>query len=150
MNARLQRQIVLAAAIAGCTGVLIGAFGAHGLDSALESLGYDQEWIEKRVDQFEVGVRYHLVHAVALLGLAPIVPLGPLIARWSARLMIAGLILFSGSLYLLVLTNTPVLGAITPLGGLAWIIGWAILAAMIRQRPNPDEHASERKSPTDS
>lgn len=137
MSAPLQRQLVLAAGIAGASGVLIGAFGAHGLDSLLESRGYDGELVVKRVDQFNVGVRYHLVHAVALLGLIPVAAIAPRITKISALLMIAGVLLFSGSLYLLVLTNTPVLGAITPLGGLSWIAAWIVLALAARSSGNP-------------
>jgi len=128
----LSRRILLVAAIAGASGVLIGAFGAHGLGSFLEGRGYDADLITKRSDQFEVGVRYHLIHAVALLGLSAI-PFGAAgvhyngLRRWVLRLFVAGLVLFSGSLYLLVITNASKLGMVTPLGGVAWIIGWLML-----------------------
>ncbi len=127
---RLKAQLVFAAAIAGASGVLIGAFGAHGLDSFLADRFPEPELIAKRLDQFDVGVRYHLIHAVALLALATVAPMARRLTQCSAWLMGAGLVLFSGSLYLLVLTNTPWLGAITPLGGLAWIIAWLVLAAV--------------------
>ena len=123
----LSRRILITAALAGASGVLLGAFGAHGLDELLASRGIADDLINKRVDQFNVGVRYHLVHAVSLLALAS-VPFGSsALRRWVARLFLLGLILFSGSLYLLVLTNTPVLGAITPIGGVAWIAAWVCL-----------------------
>ncbi|TWU07859.1 DUF423 domain-containing protein [Stieleria varia] len=126
---RLQARLIGAAGITGALGVLIGAFGAHGLEGYLVGMGLDAELIAKRMDQFDVGARYHLIHGVALLGLAVAAPIVPSLARWSAWLMLIGLVLFSGSLYILVATNTPWLGAITPLGGLSWIVGWAILAA---------------------
>ena len=131
----LPRRILICAAIAGATGVLLGAFGAHGLGSFLEGRGYDPELIAKRSDQFDVAVRYHLIHAGALLGLAalPFAPTGPkhqVLRRWVSILFLAGLVLFSGSLYLLVVTNTPKLGMVTPLGGIAWIVGWAMLIPM--------------------
>jgi len=63
-----------------------------------------------------------------LVGLAAVSDrIAPIASRWIGRLMIAGIVLFSGSLYLLVITDTPWLGAITPLGGLAWIIAWSAL-----------------------
>jgi len=125
---RLTSAIVATAAILGGLGVVIGAFGAHGLETSLADSGLAPDVVAKRLDQFDVGARYHLVHAVALLALAGL----PAISR-SARmaafgLMVAGIVLFSGSLYLLVVTNTPKLGAITPIGGVCWIIAWSIVA----------------------
>ncbi len=130
----LSRRIVVTAALCGAAGVLIGAFGAHGLDGFLESRGHSAELIRERLDVFDVGVRYHLVHAVALLALAGI-PIGSVAGRkWVARLMLLGLLLFSGSLYLLVITDTPVLGAITPLGGLCWVFAWLLLSVLAVRR----------------
>lgn len=123
----LARRILVAAGISGALGVILGSFGAHGLDSFLAGRGLDAELIGKRLDQFDTAVRYHLLHTAVLLALAA-VPLGsPTWRRWAFRLFLLGLILFSGSLYLLVLTNTPVLGAITPLGGVCWIAAWLTL-----------------------
>ncbi|PHQ36102.1 DUF423 domain-containing protein [Rhodopirellula bahusiensis] len=118
------RTGMIVAGLAGASAVGIGAFGAHGLPGFLEQSGLDPDTIARRVEQFETGARYHLAHAIVLLALA-IAPL-----RWSGwlrairALMVAGLVFFSGSLYLLVLTNTPVMGAITPIGGVCWIVGW--------------------------
>ena len=127
-ESRLVRQTLLAAGIAGALGVLIGAFGAHLLPEFLAGQGLDEALIRKRQSQFDVGARYHLVHAAALLALAA-VRCGPLsLRRWAAWLLIAGIVLFSGSLYLLVLTSTTWLGMITPLGGLAWIVAWTLIA----------------------
>ncbi|MEM9588157.1 MAG: DUF423 domain-containing protein [Planctomycetota bacterium] len=129
-----RRIILLAAAIAGALGVLLGAFGAHGLPDHL-STSYagvvDDDslprLIAKRVGQFDTGARYHLVHAVAMLavGCWPFRDGLPRIAAW---LMLAGILLFSGSLYALVLSNQTWLGAITPLGGLSWIVAWLMVA----------------------
>ncbi|MGI9474205.1 MAG: DUF423 domain-containing protein [Rubripirellula sp.] len=135
----LSRRILIVAAIAGASGVLVGAFGTHGLGAILESRGYDAELIAKRSDQFDVGVRYHLIHAVALLGLSavPFETSGKeTVRRWVLRLFVAGLLLFSGSLYLLVVTNTPKLGMVTPLGGLAWILAWLMLIPLAVRDPN--------------
>ena len=102
-------------------GVLLGAFGAHGLAQALES--------NKRVETWETAVLYHLVHGVALLvlGLFPIPPRGACIS------FIAGTVLFSGSLYVLSLTNITKLGIVTPFGGVAFLAGWGILVLRARE-----------------
>ncbi|MCJ7658550.1 MAG: DUF423 domain-containing protein [Anaerolineales bacterium] len=96
------------------------AFGAHGLKARLRP---------DRLETFETGVRYHIIHALALLAtgiLAALFPTSPFpaVAGW---LFIAGTLLFSGSLYLIVFTDKRWFGAITPLGGLAFIAGWVCL-----------------------
>lgn len=116
------------AGILGGLGVLIGAFGAHGLEEFLSNKGLAPELISKRIDQFDVGARYHLVHAVALLAIANSVLLSRKARLATFVFFTLGVFLFSGSLYLLVVTNTPWLGAITPLGGVSWIIAWATIA----------------------
>jgi len=129
----LSRHIAIAAAITGALGITIGAFGAHGLESLFESRGYDAAFAAKRSNQFEVGVRYHLLQSAMLLGLAAIPWGSQRWRRWSMRLSLIGQTLFCGSLYLLVLTNTPKLGAITPLGGLCLIFSWLMLLPMCRK-----------------
>lgn len=107
-------------ALAGFLGVALGAFGAHALKARLSA---DDLAI------FETAVRYHLVHAVALIALAALaqrIPAGAAsVAGWAFS---AGILIFSGSLYLLVLTGPRWLGAVTPLGGTALLVGWAALA----------------------
>jgi uncharacterized membrane protein YgdD (TMEM256/DUF423 family) len=108
-------------ALAGLLAVAFGAFGAHALRERLDDYA-------QRV--FETAVQYHFYHALALLAvglLAHYQPHSPLL-RASGWLFLLGLLLFSGSLYLLAITGTRWLGAITPLGGLAFIAGWACLA----------------------
>jgi len=113
------RMLLILTAIAGFSGVLAGTFGAHGLKSRL---------LPEMLDTFEVGVRYHLIHAVALLGLAAlrasvnrkwIVPVG-----W---LFFIGIIIFAGSLYALAITGEKWLGMVTPFGGQLFLIGWLII-----------------------
>ncbi len=88
-------------------------------------MGLTYEKYADRLDQFDVAARYHLVHAVMLLAM---IALPPSRCRSVAAVLVTvGIVLFSGSLYLLVLTNTPWLGAITPIGGVAWVIGWILL-----------------------
>ena len=107
-------------AISAGIGVAIGAFGAHGLENVISDAS--------RLETFETGARYQMYHALALLavGWAGTRWKSPLIsiAGW---LFLIGTLIFSGSLYLLVLTDTPILGAITPLGGVAFISGWIAL-----------------------
>jgi len=124
------RSILILAAVCGSLGVLIGAFGAHGLPNFLADKGLPEATILKRLDQFDVGARYHLIHAVALLALAAI-PLGSDVLRSRiAWMFVGGIVLFSGSLYLLVLINQPKFGAITPIGGVTWIVAWLFLTRL--------------------
>jgi uncharacterized membrane protein YgdD (TMEM256/DUF423 family) len=96
--------------------VALGAFGAHGLKATLQA--------HEMVSVWEKAVLYHFLHALTLLVLA----LHGIGARAPSFLFLAGVVLFSGSLYLLALTNVRWLGAITPLGGLCFLAGWAWLA----------------------
>ena len=118
------RTTLLAAGVLGATGVATGAFGAHALRDVLAERGMTIAW--------ETAVRYHLLHAVALLALAGVAARAPRAAMWAARLWIAGTILFSGSLYGLALGGPRWLGPITPLGGMALLGGWvAVMAAAL-------------------
>jgi uncharacterized membrane protein YgdD (TMEM256/DUF423 family) len=117
----MQKNFLLVAAILGFLGVALGAFGAHGLRSRLTP---------EMLAVFEIGVRYQMYHVFALLAVAAAIgSFGQVrllsIAGWS---FIAGTLIFSGSLYALALTGTGMFGAITPIGGLAFLIGWACLA----------------------
>ena len=96
--------------------VALGAFGAHGLRSTLEARGM--------LDVWNKAVFYQFMHAIALLVLA----LHGTINRGACLLLLFGIFLFSGSLYLLALTNYRWLGAVTPFGGLCFLAGWAWLA----------------------
>ena len=100
--------------------VLIGAFGAHALKARLTV---------ENMAVFQTGVQYHFYHAVGLilLGLIALqIPITPYL-RWSGWLMLVGIILFSGSLYALSITNIRWLGMITPFGGMTFIIAWLML-----------------------
>lgn len=109
-----------AGALAAGLGVVLGAFGAHGLKSRVEP---------ELLSVFETGVRYHIYHALALLavGLAASRWTSPLFGA-SGWLFVGGILIFSGSLYLMTFTGARWLGAVTPVGGLAFIAGWALLA----------------------
>ena len=110
---------VLGAVSAGMA-VLLGAFAAHGLRSRLTA---------DLLAVFEVGVRYQMYHALALLAVAWACTRWPGTAMVAAGwLFVAGTAVFSGTLYLLALTGERWLGAITPLGGIALVLGWLVLA----------------------
>jgi uncharacterized membrane protein YgdD (TMEM256/DUF423 family) len=107
-------------AVFGFLGVGLGAFAAHGLKERLSP---------EMLTIFETGVRYHLVHAVALFALGlGMDRLTPRLARTAGWLFVGGIVVFSGTLYLLAVTGIRWLGAVTPLGGTALLVGWALLA----------------------
>jgi uncharacterized membrane protein YgdD (TMEM256/DUF423 family) len=112
----MSRIALLRIAAAFCfVAVALGAFGAHALKATLQNSGM--------LDAWNKAVLYHLVHAVALLALA----LYGAGNRGAYLLLAAGILFFSGSLYTMALTNVRWLGAITPLGGLCFLAGWAWL-----------------------
>jgi uncharacterized membrane protein YgdD (TMEM256/DUF423 family) len=116
----VERRFFALGAMLAMIGVAAGAFGAHALKSRLAP---------DMLAVFEVGVRYQLVHALALLAVAWAITRWPgRTALYAGALFIAGIVLFSGSLYLLALTGERSLGAITPFGGVAFLAGWACLA----------------------
>jgi uncharacterized membrane protein YgdD (TMEM256/DUF423 family) len=116
---------LLAAGLFGLTGVALGAFGAHGLEEFLTARGTTHAW--------ESAARYQLFHAVALVAVAAWLrtATGAAAARvtWAARAWCVGIVLFSGSLYGLAAGGPRWLGPVTPLGGLALMVGWALLIA---------------------
>lgn len=116
------RTFLLLAAFFGFTGVGLGAFAAHGLKNRL-SADY--------LAIFHTGVTYQLVHALALLGVAVLAAQVPgRLVGWAGWAFALGIVLFSGSLYLLTLTGIGKLGIVTPLGGVCFLVGWALLGAV--------------------
>lgn len=119
-------RFILLASIFGGLGVALGAFGAHGLSAVLEANG--------RSETFRTGTLYHLIHAVALLGVAFVASqYESSLVMWAGYAFVAGIFLFSGSLYILSIFNIPIMGAIAPLGGTAYIIGWVLLGVVAWQ-----------------
>ncbi|WLH12439.1 DUF423 domain-containing protein [Pseudomonas hefeiensis] len=113
------RSFLMLAAFFGFTGVALGAFAAHGLKNRL-SADY--------LAIFHAGVTYQLVHTLALLGVALLATHIPgRIVTWAGISFVIGILLFSGSLYLLTMTGISKLGIITPFGGVAFLIGWLCL-----------------------
>jgi len=116
----VDRLFVVIGSLVALLGVAAGAFGAHGLKNRLTP---------DMLAVFETGVRYQLIHALALLAVAWAC------SRWPGRaasaagiLFLIGIVVFSGSLYLLALTGVRSFGAVTPVGGVAFLAGWACLA----------------------
>lgn len=114
-------RLIQIAALLGALAVGIGAFGAHGLAATLLETG--------RTDTFETGVKYHFYHSITMLVIAIWNYYKPetkylKVAFWS---FFTGILIFSGSLYTLSLTGINILGAITPLGGVAFILGWILI-----------------------
>ncbi|MEY8744679.1 DUF423 domain-containing protein [Bacillales bacterium AN1005] len=123
----MQRKWMMLGAILTMLSVAIGAFGAHIVKEHIDA---------KALATYETGVQYHMIHAVALLivGLTAGQLGESAKLRWSARLLLIGIIVFSGSLYVLSTTGIKILGAITPIGGVAFIAGWLLFALDVWQR----------------
>lgn len=120
------RWALVAAAISGVVAIGLGAFGAHAL-SALRD--------ERALAWFDTAARYHLLHSVALVAaaLAPAAGARRVPCVVACTLWLAGIVVFSGSLYAMALFDLPRLGAITPVGGAALIAGWAALGVAARR-----------------
>jgi len=121
----MTRIFIVLSGVLGFSAVALGAFGAHGLRSRLESLPDGV----KRLEWWNTAAHYHLIHALALALAAWLVHRGAgtsgSVAGWS---FVAGVALFSGSLYLMTITGQTKLGAITPIGGLLFLVGWGAVA----------------------
>jgi uncharacterized membrane protein YgdD (TMEM256/DUF423 family) len=116
-------------ALSGFVGVAAGAFGAHALRGRLDP---------DMVQVFETGVRYQILHALALMGIGlGVNRLTPRPAWAAGWLFVIGTVIFSGSLYALALSGVRVLGALTPFGGLALLTGWLALAVAAGNRRGP-------------
>ena len=117
----MQKAFLTIASLSGAIAVMIGAFGAHALKNMLESSGH--------FDTYETAVKYQFYHSLALLavGLA-MSQLHSKNFEYAGWAFIIGILLFCGSLYLLCFTGITKFGAITPIGGLAFIAGWLLLA----------------------
>jgi uncharacterized membrane protein YgdD (TMEM256/DUF423 family) len=117
MDAR--KALAVAGALIALATVL-GAFGAHALKAQLS---------QDKLAVYETAVRYHFFHALGLLAIGVLMrSMDGNLLRWSASLVLVGIILFSGSLYLLTFGAPRFLGVVTPLGGLALIVGWVMFA----------------------
>lgn len=117
------KVLLVTGCLFGFLGVAAGAFGAHALRDRLSS---------EMLDVWEIGVRYQIYHSLALLLIGLLGERTGLPGMWWAgAAMIIGVLLFSGSLYLLAWTGLRWLGAVTPLGGIAFLVGWTLLAWVV-------------------
>ncbi len=99
----------------------LGAFGAHGLQGKIT---------ERMLEIYQTSVQYHMIHAIGILIIALAADRfgHPTILAWAGWTMLLGIIFFSGSLYILSTSGVKILGAITPIGGILFMVGWALLA----------------------
>ncbi len=120
----MQKLFLLAGSIAMVLAVILGAFGAHALEERLSN---------EMLDIFTTGVTYHFYHAIGLLivGIVAYHLPDSNLLKWTGWLMISGILIFSGSLYVLSTSGVRWLGAITPIGGLCFIASWILLAITI-------------------
>jgi uncharacterized membrane protein YgdD (TMEM256/DUF423 family) len=119
----MSKTILMAGAVFLALAVLTGAFGAHALKDRLPA---------GMMQVYKTGVEYHFYHALGLLLVGVLSVQYPSSwINWSAGCLVAGLVLFSGSLYAMALTGIRVLGAVTPLGGLSFVAGWILLFVAI-------------------
>ena len=134
------KNYLIIVGVLGILAVSLGAFGAHTLASLVS---------EKSLSAFQTGVQYHFYHTLAILGITQLLPHSnqPNLLKKAIHAFIVGILLFSGSLYLLAMSNllvsgewNKIIGPLTPIGGIVFIIGWGILIyAGITETKNKDE-----------
>lgn len=125
----MRSLFLLLGAISAFTGVALGAFGAHGLKAVLSP---------ELLDVYKTGVNYQMWHALGLIGIALVQRQSPesKLIDWAGQLMFAGIVLFSGSLYLLAILNLKWLGMITPIGGVAFLVAWLLITLYAVKQPD--------------
>lgn len=120
------KLFIILGALNAAVAVGFGAFGAHGLEGRISA---------RLIEVYQTGVQYHIMHALGLLAIGMVAAHigGSALIAWAGWLLFAGIIIFSGSLYTMAFTGIGWLGAITPIGGTAFIAGWILLViAVIR------------------
>lgn len=128
----MNRLLTMLTALLSLTGVAFGAMGAHALKNAVSSLPDAAE----RIGWWETAARYHLIHALGLGLVAVLAAHVPgRLPRVAAACFVAGIALFSGSLYALALSGNRALGMVTPLGGLAFMLGWLLVGVAAQRLP---------------
>jgi len=125
----MRSLFLLLGAISAFTGVAMGAFGAHALKAVLSP---------EMLEVYKTGVNYQMWHALGLIGIAliPRQTQESQLILWAGHLMFAGIVLFSGSLYLLTILNLKWLGMITPLGGVAFLGAWLLITLYAVKQPD--------------
>jgi|ERR1035437_696331 uncharacterized membrane protein YgdD (TMEM256/DUF423 family) len=113
------KQTLSLAALSGMLAVALGAFGAHVLKGIISF---------EMLEVYKTGVQYQFYHTFALLAVGVLMYFNPSkVLKWSAYLFLAGIVLFSGSLYVLAISGIKAVGIITPFGGIVWIVAWLLL-----------------------
>lgn len=119
------KTVLSVAAISGLLAVALGAFGAHGLKSIISP---------EMLEVYKTGVQYQFYHTFALLAVGILMNFNQSnVLKWSATFFMIGMILFSGSLYVLAISGVKALGMITPFGGITWIAAWFLLIVHCRK-----------------
>jgi len=123
------KSVLLLAAISGLLAVIVGAFGAHILKGLISP---------EMLEVYKTGVQYHFYHTFALLAVGILMNFKHTKAlKWSAYLFIAGIVLFSGSLYMMAISGVKSFGLITPFGGTLWIVAWVLLMVHCKVLTSP-------------
>ncbi|PQO35564.1 DUF423 domain-containing protein [Blastopirellula marina] len=134
----MAKLVLVLAAICGLTGVAAGALGDHMLQAHLESQQITD--VDKPLERLQIGVRYQMFHATALLGVGALLlasDRGRGTAMFAALCFVAGVIAFSGTLYALAFTQNESLAMVVPFGGMAYLLGWAaLIVAGLQARPH--------------
>lgn len=114
------KVFLIIGAINAFLSIALGAFGAHGLEGKIS---------ERMMEVYRTGVQYHMMHSLGLIFVALLADrfAGTSLIQWAGWVMLAGIIIFSGSLYVLSMTGIGVFGAITPIGGFAFLISWLLI-----------------------
>ena len=134
----MKSAFLLLGALSALTGVGMGAFGAHGLKATLSP---------EMLTVYQTGVSYQMWHALGLIGIALIrqrVPESKLLS-WAGWLMFIGILLFSGSLYLLALLDLKWLGMITPIGGVSFITAWLLIVIFAAKKQHHSRYTHARR-----
>jgi len=119
------KTVLSVAAVSGLLAVALGAFGAHGLKSIISP---------EMLEVYKTGVQYQFYHTFALLAVGILMNFNSSKAlKWSATLFMIGIVLFSGSLYVMAISDVKALGIITPFGGITWIAAWILLFVHCRK-----------------
>lgn len=122
------KSILTIAAISGLLAVVLGAFGAHALKKMISP---------EMLEVYKTGVQYQFYHTFALLAVGVLMHFNTSKAlQWSGYLFVVGILLFSGSLYVMTITGIKALGIITPFGGTVWIVAWFLLMVHCRKLTN--------------
>jgi len=133
----MKSVFLLLASLSAMTGVGLGAFGAHGLKNVLSP---------ELLTVYQTGVTYQMWHALGLMGISLVHQQSPesKLINWAGWLMFIGIILFSGSLYLLVILNLKWIGIITPIGGVSFIMAWVLIAIFATKKQHNSRYKNAR------